>query len=52
MLKAMHRPIAAASSNVVKVRVLTNRSTAGLTSPRGVALATGLLRRLGWNAGD
>ena len=31
MLEAMHRPIAAASSAVVKVRVLTNRSTAGLT---------------------
>ncbi len=52
MLGVMQPPTAAVSSAVVKVRVLTNRAPAGLTSTRGLTLPTGVLSRLGWDAGD
>ena len=52
MLGAMPAPIGATSSAVVKVRVLTNRAPAGLASTRGLTLPTGVLNRLGWDAGD
>ena len=48
----MQPPTMGASSAIVRVRVLTNRAPAGLTSTCGVTLPTPVLRRLGWDAGD
>ena len=52
MLGVMQPPPAAVSSAIVRLRILTNRAPAGLASTRGLTLPTGVLTRLGWDAGD